>query len=353
MLRLLFIAAIFVVAPWHLNAGEVTLVVGGPEAKLVQPFACDFDRDGSLLFVEMVGGERLRRVKLDGTIETLAGTGKKGFQASETFVTEAMFNGMHALLVAKSGEVYLADTFNHVIRVYDPKSKTIKLFAGTGKPGFAGDGGALLEAQFTQTINIAFDPAQKTMYIADIGNRRVRAIDMATKSLRTVAGTGAKGQPQDGELAVNQPLTDPRAVAVDTKGNLYILERGGHRLYVVNPEGKIRAVAGTGKAGNSSGAALKSAMNGPKFLAMDRDDSVLIVDTENHQLCRYAPGKETLTAIAGTGKAGSGGLGGEALKLELKRPHGVLVEPKTGAYYIADSENGRVLKVLRARSVSE
>ncbi|MGL6076307.1 MAG: hypothetical protein ACRC8S_19310 [Fimbriiglobus sp.] len=330
------------------QAGEITVLAeSSGDTKITQPFACAWDKEGGMLFVEMVGGEKLRRLSQDGKIETLAGTGKKGLQLGEVPGSEAEFNGMHALLVSKSGDVYLADTFNFVIRKYDPKTKMVSLFAGNGKSGFAGDGTSdLTKAQFSQMINIAFDADEKTMYIVDIGNRRVRAIDMATKKLSTVAGTGSKGSPQDGEAALTQPLTDPRAVCVDSKGTLYILERGGHKLYAVK-DGKIRTVAGTGKAGQGGdgGPALKAPMNGPKFIACDRDDTVLIVDTENHQLRRYTPGKETMTLIAGSGKAGNAGIGGDAKLAQMKRPHGVLVDPKTGAYIIADSDTGRILKV--------
>ena len=146
------------------------------------------------------------------------------------------------------------------------------------------------------------------MYVADIRNRRVRAIDMKTGVVSTFAGNGDKGVPKDGEPAKDQPLVDPRAVAADAKGNVYILERSGHALRVVTPDGKIRTVAGTGQKGigGDGGPALKAALNGPKFVAIDRDGSVLIADTENHQIRRYVPGKETMELVAGTGKTGHG-----------------------------------------------
>ena len=339
-------------------ADKVVLVAGSgtegdgavaTKAKVVQPFATEFATDGSLLFVEMVGGERLRKVSPDGKISTLAGTGKNGQSGDGGPGLKAEFNGMHNFLIAPDGTIYLADTFNNRVRKFDPKTGTLTAFAGTGKKGYAGDGGPALNAEFSQAICIAFGAGAKTMYIADIGNRRVRAIDMATGVISTFAGTGLKGEPKDGEPAAKQPLTDPRAVCVDSKGNVYILERGGHRLYVVNPEGKIRAVAGTGKAGigGDNGPALKAAMNGPKFIACDWDDSVLIADTENHQIRRYVPSAEVMTLIAGTGKAGSGGVGGDPLKLGLARPHGVMIHPKTGEIYIADSDNGRILKITK------
>ncbi len=340
------------------RADKVVLVAGGgdgpdgskaTEAKVIQPFAVDFAADGSLLFVEMAGGERLRKVGLDGKLTTLAGSGKKGDAGDGGPARKAEFNGMHNLLVGPDGSVYLADAFNNKVRKYDPKAGTVTTFAGTGQKGFAGDGGPALKAEFNQTICITFGPGAKTMYVADIGNRRVRAIDMRTGVVTPFAGTGSKGVPKDGELARDQPLVDPRAVAADARGNVYILERSGHALRVVDREGKIRTVAGTGKPGKGGdgGPALKASLNGPKYVAIDRDGSVLIADTENHQIRRYVPGKETMELVAGTGKKGSGGAGGDPLKLELSRPHGVTTHPTTGELYIADSENGRILKIVK------
>ena len=187
------------------------------------------------------------------------------------------------------------------------------------------------------------------MYVADIGNRRVRAIDVQTGAVSTFAGNGSKGVPKDGEPAAGQPLVDPRAVAADARGNVYILERSGHALRVVDPAGKIRTVAGTGRPGPGGygGPALTATFNGPKYVAVDRDGSVLIADTENHQIRRYVPGKEVVELVAGTGQMGSAGVGGDPLKLEMKRPHGVTTHPTTGELYIADSENGRILKIVK------
>jgi DNA-binding beta-propeller fold protein YncE len=333
----------------------VMLVAGGgtggdgskaTEAKVVQPFSVQFDTAGNTLFVEMGGGERFRQIDPAGTLTTLAGTGKKGQKVGDAAGCE--FNGMHDLAVAPDGTVYLADTFNNQVHKYDPKAKTVAVFAGNGKKGFAGDGGKAADAEFSQTICIALTPDGKTLYVADIGNKRVRAIDVAAGTVSTVAGTGKAGVPKDGGRATDEPLVDPRAVAADAKGNLYILERGGHALRVVGKDGTIRTVAGTGKAGKGGdgGPALKAPMNGPKYVGLDKDGSVLIADTENHQIRRYTPGKETMELVAGTGTKGKA-FDPDPKKLELARPHGVTVHPKSGEIYIADSDNGRIVKLVK------
>lgn len=356
-MRTLLAATVLMVACGTALADKVVLVAGGGNgadgteaatAKLVQPFAVAFDADGLVYFVEMVGGERFRMIDKGGMVQTLAGDGKKGNVAGGPLVSE--FNGMHALCV-DGDTVYLADTFNNCVRTYDLKKKSVSYFAGTSRKGFAGDGKKAHEAEFSEAINIALTPDGKTLYVADIGNKRVRAIDLKSCVISTFAGTGKSGVPKDGEPAKDQPLFDPRAVAADDKGNVYILERGGHALRVVDKDGKIRTVAGSGKkgSGGNGGKALEAEFNGPKYVSIDRDGSVLIADTENHQIRRYVPGKEVVELVAGTGKAG-GRIDSDPLKCELARPHGVSVHPKTGDLYIADSDNGRILKIERNKN---
>jgi len=292
-------------------------------------------------------GERLRAVTPKGTIVTIAGTGEKGFAGNGGWGMKATFNGMHSLAVGPDRAVYLADTWNNCVRKLDLATNDVAAFAGTGDKGFAGDGGPAAKAKFGACYCVAFDPEKKNLFIADLDNRRVRRVEMKTGVVATVAGTGEKGIPRDGEAATKQPLLDPRAVAADKDGNVYILERGGQALRVVDAGGKIKTVAGTGKAGMGTGKALDSALNGPKHLCIDKDGSVLIADSENHRVVRYSPKNGTLAAVAGTGKKGAAGVGGDPLKAEFNQPHGVNVHPKTGDIYIADSSNGRVLKIVR------
>ena len=339
-------------------AGKLVLVAGGGEgpdgvpatvAKLVAPFGVDFDSKGQLYFVEMSAGGRLRTIDRSGDILTVAGTGEKGAIAglAENGVT-AKFNGPHALAIDESDAIYIADTFNNAARVYFPTSAKVMAFIGTGEKGFSGDSGPAIGAKFGSVIGLCLDPAKENLFVADIDNRRIRKVELANKkfTVSTVAGNGKKGVPADGKKAIDEPLLDPRACAVDKDGNLYILERGGHVLRVVNKEGVIRTVAGTGKSGTAVGKALQTQMNGPKHLCVDKDGSVLIADTENHRILRYLPKEEKVVVVAGIGKKGSAGLGGDPLKAELNQPHGVTVHPKTGELYICDSSNNRILKIV-------
>jgi len=145
---------------------------------------------------------------------------------------------------------------------------------------------------------------------------------------------------------VDEPLVDPRAVAADDQGNVYVLERSGNALRVVYASGKIKTVAGTGKAGygGDGGPALAAMMNGPKHLCVEKSGDVLIADTENHVIRRFKVKEGTMELVAGTGKMGSDGVGRAAIRCQLNRPHGVF-ERADGTIFIADSENNRVLQL--------
>ena len=349
-------ALLLVLSASTARADKIVLVAGGGDggdgteatkAKLIQPFGVDIDHTRAVVIVEMAKGERLRVINSNGELVTAAGSeGKKGNAGDGGDSLKATFNGMHSLAVGPNNLVYLADTWNNRVRVHSWKGK-VDAFAGTGEKGFAGDGGPAKDAKFGGVYCVSFDPKFDNLYITDLDNRRIRKVDMKTKIVTTVAGNGEKGVPKDGEDALTQPLVDPRAQAVDRDGNIWILERGGHALRVVDAKGTIRTVAGTGKAGMGTGQALDAAMNGPKHLCIDKDGSVLIADTENHRIVRFNPKDGTLSLVAGTGKKGKSLGDGDPLKAEFNQPHGVIVHPKTGDIYISDASNGRVLKIVR------
>jgi DNA-binding beta-propeller fold protein YncE len=323
--------------------GGTNLTGSATECRLADPFACDFDSAGNTYICEMTNN-RIVKVDAQGQLTVFAGTTKKGGAGDGGPATAAELNGPHHLIVARNGDVYVADTWNWKVRRIDAKTGVISTFAGTGIRGYSGDNGPAAQAQFSGTYALAFDPAQENLYVADLENRRVRAMEMKTGVVRLVAGNGQKGVPQDGSVAKESPLVDPRAVAVNSRGEVYILERGGHALRVVDAAGRIRTVVGTGKGGPFNASVttpLSVTLKGPKHVWVDRDDSVLIVDSENDVLRRYLPGENKVVRIAGTGKRGAT-LHTDPTKTELRHPHGVNVDSR-GRIYISDSSNSRVL----------
>jgi DNA-binding beta-propeller fold protein YncE len=350
----LFTAILSLTALSAVRADKLVPVAGGGDgadgspaiqAKLTGPFGVAFDRSGNLFIVEMTG-QRVRKVDRNGVLTTIAGTGQKGDSGDGGPAIAARFHGPHSLAVAANGDIYVSDTWNNRVRRIDGQTGVITAFAGTGEKGFSGDGGPALQAKFGGIYCVALDPKGEQMYLADLDNRRIRAVDLKTAIVRTVAGNGKRGVPADGAEAIAATLVDPRAVAADANGNVFILERSGHALRVVDASGRIRTVAGTGKAGapGDDADARQARLNGPKHLCIDLDGNVLVADTENHAIRKVLAKDGKIIRVAGTGKKGNAGVGGDPLRAELSQPHGVYVD-RSGTLYIADSSNDRVLKI--------
>ncbi len=329
-----------------LHAEKIVLVAGGTaegvgmpalQAKLKEPFGVDFDRAGSLFIIEMASGNRLLKVDAKGLLTHVAGTGKAGFSGDGGPALAAEFNGPHNLAVLPDGSVLIGDTWAGRVRKVDAQAGTVTSLPGYTVPAekARGSGPYCITLDFTGT----------KLFIADL--TRIHELNLTTGTPRVVAGNGKKGRPEDGAVATEAPLSDPRAVAVDRKGNVYILERGGNALRVVSPDGKIKTVVNaSGKKGGTGdgGPALEATMNGPKHLCVDLDDNVIIADAESHLVRKFTPKDGKLTRVAGTGKQGRGALGGSPLECDLARPHGVTVH-RDGTLYITDSYNNRILRI--------
>ena len=310
---------------------------GGPavaDSPLKSPFGIDFDSQANMLIVELEGG-RVHRLSAAGQFATIAGDGSKSYRGNGGPAAKATFNGMHNVAVTPNGDIYIADSWNHCIRKIDADSAIISTFAGTGEAGFGGDGGPADEATFDFIMCISLNTTNDAIYVADLKNRRIRMIDLKTNRVQTVAGNGEKGVPKDGADACKSPLVDPRAVAVDSQGVVYILERGGHALRTVTPDGEVRTVAGTGKRGFRDGPALEAQFGSPKHICVDDHDNVYIADDVNKAIRKYNPRERTVTTVVGRGH------GKPALR--LLHPHGVCIE--RGTLFVVDTGNHRILRV--------
>ena len=331
------------------RADKIVLVAGGGEdrtgiaatqAVLKEPFGTEFDAAGNTWIVEMVAGNRLLKMDPAGVLHHVAGELSPGFAGDGGPALQARFNGPHNLAVRANGEILIGDTWNGRVRRFDPATSTVSTLPGWQAPAGKERGNG--------PYCITLSPDGTKLHIADL--RQVHELDLASGRSRVVAGSGEKGMPKDGALATAAPLVDPRAAAMDRDGNLYVLERNGHALRVVSPDGRIRTVVNaSGKKGaeGDGGPALQATMSGPKHLCIDRDGSVLIADAENHLIRRYLPASGRLVRVAGTGKRGAAGVGGDPLQCELARPHGVTVHPVSGELFLTDSYNNRILKIVR------
>ncbi|MCA9073497.1 MAG: hypothetical protein KDA93_00585 [Planctomycetaceae bacterium] len=305
-----------------------------PASPLTSPFGVDFDSHGNMIIVELEGG-RVHRLDTDGELHKIAGDGSRTYTGDGGAAASATFNAMHNVAIAKSDDIYIADSWNNCIRKIDAKTGIITTFAGTGESGFSGDGGPASEATFTYVMCITFSPDQRSLDIADINNHRVRRIDMATNTVTTIAGNGEKGVPTDGALANESPLVDPRAVTSDEAGNVYILERGGHALRVVSPDGRIRTIAGTGMQGHRDGPAMQAMFGAPKHLCRGEEGVIYIADDQNHAIRKYDPNSQTVTTILGQSHGDP--------DIRLKNPHGVTYA--NDRLYVVDMGHDRILTV--------
>lgn len=332
----------------------VEQIAGTPVTEHVsEPFSVDFDSKGTLFGVEFTKSNRV--FKLDGgKLSFVAGVqhseeerGKNppGDVADGSDPQKAIFNGMHDIQITHDDRIYIGDSFHNRVRLLDLAGGRVSTIAGTGASGFNGDGGPATAATFSITMTATLSPDQKRIYIADIGNSRTRMIDLASGIVSTVAGNGKKGLPADDSDALNVPMGDTRAVTQAKDGMLYVLLRGGNSLVAVK-NGKARTVvnaAGKQGYGGDGGPARDALMNGPKYVAMDANQNVLICDTENHCVRRYSPTTGKIELIAGSPKVSGTKIGATFSDTQLKRPHGVRMGPD-GKLYIADTYNNRVLR---------
>lgn len=312
-----------------LSAAHVEQIAGGGDAqpgvrplqlRLVEPFGVDFDRDGNWYIIEFAGN-RLIKVTPKGITSLVASSELKE---------------PHGIAITRQGRLFIADTHHNRVGAIDLATNALTSYAGTGDAGFGGDGGPANSATFNGVFAIALDPGQRNLLIADLSNRRIRRIDLSTGMVTTAAGNGEKGVPADGAIAAESPLMDPRAVAADTKGNIFILERNGNALRRVDPTGHIQTLIAPGQ--------ITPDLKGPKHLCVDASGRVIIADAENHLVRLYDPADGSTRTIAGTGKPGITIVANDPLRTELNRPHGVSIAPDQ-SLIITDSYNHRILRL--------
>ncbi len=245
-----------------------------------------------------------------------------------------------------AGNVYWVERLSATVRKWDAKTHLVTTIAGSGTPGFSGDGGPATRAQLNEPHSIGFDPSGN-LYICDVRNHRIRKLDMKTGLLSTFAGTGRRGTAVDGASISQSPLDGPRALDFSSSGELWLALREGNAILQLNLRDQtITRAAGTGKKGLSgdNGPATSAALNGPKGLSIAPNGDVVFADTENHAIRSLNVRTHTLSLLAGTGRPGDG-TETDPLHCALNRPHGVFVDQQ-GAVFIGDTDANRV-RVIR------
>lgn len=347
----------------HLNAQMITTVAGigaggytgdGGQAiseALNGPNGIAFDAAGNM-YISDYDNCRIRKVSTAGIITTVAGTGSCGFSGDSGSATAAKIKLPNGVAFDGAGNMYIADLGNARIRKVNT-SGIITTVAGNGTFGGSGDGGPATAAALAQPQGITLD-AVGNLYIADYASNVVRKVN-SSGIISTVAGNGNRGYSGDGGPATAAQLDAPTGVACDALGNLYISDfsRGGS-VRKVNPSGIITTIAGTGSCGSLScgdgGPAIAAEMYNPYGLTVDASGNVYITDTDNHKV-RIVKTSGIIYTIAGNGIGYYSGDGGLAIAAELKYPGGAALDAG-GNLFICDQGNNVIRKVTNAAATA-
>ncbi len=336
-------------ATFKLNAPEPgSVAIGAPAGLAV---------DGAgIFYVSDRYSNRVRKVDNAGIITTIAGNGTGSFGGDGGPATAGMINVPTGLVLDGQGNLLIADSRNNRLRTVPLSSGTISTFAGTGTPGFGGDGGPASAARFLSPMGISLN-APGDLLVADKANDRIRRIEAGTRVITTVAGSGVKFS-GDGGPATAAFVERPSSLAFDSTGAMIITEYEGPRIRKVTTDGKISTLAGVGKLGSSPDGTLatQALIDTPAGLALDGSGNIYFAELGNDKIRRIGT-NGVLTTLAGTGTRGFSGDGGPAIAAALNLssddpkygliegyPSGVVVAP-SGDIYLADTFNNRIRKV--------
>jgi hypothetical protein len=290
----------------------------------------------------------IRRISPAGIITFYAGISHNGDggPASNAIVDP---HGIRFGKGARADDLYITDRRNQQIRLVSGGTGIIVTIAGIGEPGFSGDNGPAIAARLDDPRGVAAD-GNGNVWIADSDNHRIRRVSSAG-IITTVAGNGTGGYNGDNRTATSASLNIPYAVDVDSQGNLYIADRFNNRLRKVTPGGIITTIAGTGQVASTGngGPASAAALGSPSDVLIGPEGSIYIVETTTHQVRRITP-DGIINRFAGTGTFGSNGDGGPAVSAQLNLPS-VIALDAAGNAFIGDQANNRVRRVDAATGI--
>lgn len=363
-------------------SGTLTIVAGngfsgyagdeGPatEAALVDPFGVAVDDSGNIYVADYANNRIREVVGKTGVIQTVAGDGNRGYSGDGGEATQAELSGPSAVAVDGSGNIFITDSNNNVIREVVTATGVIQTVAGNGKPGYSGDGGKATQAQLDFPAAACVDNSGN-IFIAEPVNPRISEVVAATGIIQTVAGNGSSGYSGDGGPATQAQLGFPEGLFVDGSGNLFIADAyysscqldpdgnpicmpagGGVIRKVDSKTGNIQTVAGNGTLGYSGdgGTATQAELSDPNAVYVDPTGNVFISDFANEVIREVTAATGVIQTIAGKGTAGYSGDGGKASQAELKSPSGVWLD-KSGNVFIADQGNNRIREVVSASGI--
>ncbi len=284
-------------------------------------------------------------------VSTIAGTGgKSGYAGDGGPATMALLHEPYEVRFDQDGHMFFVEMRGEVVRRVDARTGIISTIAGNGTAGFSGDGGPATKAQLKQPHSIALDH-EGHLYICDIGNNRVRRVDLAKGTIDTFGGTGERKPTPAGSAVAGTPLNGPRALDFDAGGSLVLALREGNAIYRIDLKSlTYKHLAGTGTSGGSGdgGPANLAQLAGPKGVSIGLNGDIYFADTESHTIRVIRAESGIVETLVGDGHKGDGPAG-DPKKCRLARPHGVYVD-SSGNVYIGDSDNHRVRMYRPAKS---
>jgi sugar lactone lactonase YvrE len=309
------------------------------QAQLSRPEYAVFDPSGDLFIADSYNN-RVRKVDhLTGLISTVAGTGERGYSGDGGLATSAKLHFPEGIALDRNGNLFISDTVNRLIRRVDARTGIITSFAGTGEVGVNPEGTPAAQAKFLRLARIAIDHAGN-LYVADSPSHRILVIEARTHLLRTFAGTGKLGFSGDGGAAVDAEISYAEGMVLAPNQDLYFADVGNHRVRKIDANtGVISTIAGSGEKGFSGdgGPAIKARLWSPGRVWVDHQGNILIADILNARIRRVDARTQIIDTIAGTGDWGDGGAARDAL---LSVPGDIAYA--NGKVYIADYGTRRI-----------
>jgi len=299
--------------------------------------------DAANLYVSDREARLIWKIEPSGRATVIAGTGKgtgpEGVPRSRVLARDTDFASPEGLAIDKSGNVLIADSLNHAIFKIDSDGY-LTYFAGNGKPGFSGDGGKATEASLGFAYDVRVD-SKGNVYIADVSNHRIRKVD-TNGLISTVAGTGVAGYSGDGGQAVNAQLNMPYGILLDKNDNLLIADSDNNVVRKVGSDGIIRTIAGTGQRGyeGDGGPALAAKFDSPQALAISSSGRLYVSDEHNNAIRIVEPDGviQTLVGRKGPGYSGDDGAASSA---QIADPENLWLR-KNGSLVISVRDNSRL-----------
>jgi sugar lactone lactonase YvrE len=321
---------------------------GGPAtiAEVNTPSGIAADRTGNVYFTDQ-NGNCVRKVDTAGIITTIAGSGASGYSGDSGPATSARLYWPQGLAIGDTGDIFIADQFNNVIRKVNAVTHIITTIAGNNSLiGYTGDGGPATAASLWHPADVATDHAGN-VYFVDQDNSVARKVNAVTGIITTIAGTNVAGYSGDGGAATAAKLNFPQGIVADSAGNVYIADFYNSRIRRVDATtGVITTVAGNGTAGYSGdgGPATGAELFDASALAIDSSGNIYISDYYNSMIRKVTAATGIITTVAGNGTASYCCDCHMATAAEIYYPQGVAADRK-GNVYIADFGNARVRKI--------